>query len=87
MVKNVNFRKVPNTFQNQCKTYIKKNIKNKTRVYMKADKTTNYYKVEVEKAEELVKNKVHKIQESHTKSSSRNKLDGVGPVDNRPSTD
>ena len=51
MVKNVEFKKVPNSFQNQFKSDIN-NIKNETKVYMKADKTTNYYKVDVEKAEE-----------------------------------
>ena len=59
MVKNVEFKKVPNSFQNQLKSDIN-NIKNETKVYMKADKTTNYYKVDVEKAEELVEKEVHK---------------------------
>ena len=59
MTKNVNFREVSNTFQNQLRSDIK-NMKKEPKIFMKADKTTNYYKVEIDKSEEMIEKEVHK---------------------------
>ena len=59
MTKNVKFREVSNTFQNQLRSDIKK-MKKEPKIFMKADKTTNYYKVEIDKSEEMIEKEVHK---------------------------
>ena len=59
------FREVTNSFQNKLKADIRQ-IKNEPKIFMKADKTTNYYKVEVEKAEELVEKEIHKVYKKAT---------------------
>ena len=53
MVKNIKFKEVSNRFQDKLNEDISK-IETEPKVFMKADKTTNYYKVEVKKSEEMV---------------------------------
>ena len=59
MVKTVKFRDVSNSFQNKLRTDIN-TIKNEPKIFMKADKTTNYYKVDTAKAEELIERDITK---------------------------
>ena len=44
MVQNIKFKEVSNSFQDKLKEDISK-IETDPKVFMKADKTTNYYKV------------------------------------------
>ena len=59
IVKNVEFRNVSNSFQNKLRADINK-IKNEPKVFMKADKTTNYYKVDPAKCDDMIEKEVTK---------------------------
>ena len=59
MIKNVEFKNVSNTFQNKLRSDINK-IKSEPKVFMKADKTTNYYKVDATICEEMIEKEVNK---------------------------
>ena len=53
MTKNIKFKTVPNTFQNKLNSDIK-TINNDDKVYIPADKTTNFYRMKPEDAEALI---------------------------------
>ena len=58
-VKNIKFKKVSNSFQNKLRADIN-TIKNEPKLLMKADKTTNYYKVDSVKSEQMIEKEVNK---------------------------
>jgi hypothetical protein len=59
IVKNVKFWDKSNSFQIKLSTDIN-NIKNEPKLFMKADKTTNFYKVDTAEVEDLIKKDITK---------------------------
>ena len=66
LIKNVKFGRKSNHFQDILKQDEKK-IKAEERVIIKADKSTNYYKMEAEEYKELVEKEIHKEYRKSTK--------------------
>ena len=67
LVKSVEFRAISNTFQDELNNNIR-NIQNETRLFLPADKTTNFYKVDAKIAEALVEKEITK---DYKKSNKR----------------
>ena len=59
MIKNIQFGRLPNHFLQQLKKD-EKEIKSETKVYIKADKSNNFYKMEGENYKKLVEKEVQK---------------------------
>ena len=59
IVKNIEFRNTTNAFQNKLNSDIK-SIESETKVYVHADKTTNFYKLEPKAAESLKEKSITK---------------------------
>ena len=59
ITKNVEFKDAPNKLQTKLKSDIRK-IQNDPKVFCPADKTTNFYKVEPQTAEALIKKEITK---------------------------
>ena len=59
LVIGIKFRKYSNTFQKHLKEDIKK-IVDEERMFIAADKTTNFYKVTNDKHDELLKKQINK---------------------------
>ena len=56
---NIEFRNTTNAFQKKLRSDIK-SIKKETKVFIQADKTTNFYKLEPKGAESLKENSITK---------------------------
>ena len=76
MVKEIEFRENTNSFQNKLKDDVK-NIKNEDKVMIKADKTTNYYKMAKEDYNEHMERNITK----EYKKASQNDFENVTKED------
>ena len=71
LVKNIEFRKVNNEFQNKLNNDINE-IKNSTKVFVAADKSRHIYKMEKEQYQKLLKENITKTYKKSTKSKISN---------------
>ena len=75
LVKNIKFGRKPNHFQQKLKLDEKK-IKADSRAHIKADKSTNYYKMEGKKYNELVEKEIQKEYRKVTPNEAKNVENG-----------
>ena len=75
LVRNVQFGRKPNHFQQKLKQDERK-IKSESRPHIKADKSTNYYKVDAEKYNELLEREIHKEYKKVTPIEAKNVENG-----------
>ena len=72
LIENIKFGRKPNLFQQKLKED-ERNIKSETRAHVKADKSTNYYKMEAENYNKLLESEIHK----EYKKASQNEVKNV----------
>ena len=72
LTRKIEFREVSNTFQNQLNVDIR-NIQNEPKLFVPADKTTNFYKVNTDTYEALVRKEINK-EYVKAKSTSTNEI-------------
>ena len=66
MIKNIEFKKVKNDFQTKMMNDLK-SIREKDKIYVKADKTRNLYEVEPAEYEKMLNDNITKnYQKKHT---------------------
>ena len=72
MIKNIQFRKVNNSFQNQLNEDIKQ-IKRDSKIFVLADKSCNFYKMDRETYERLLDENITKTY----KKTDKRKVRGI----------